>query len=293
MSRARRANEGMRQAGAAVATIAALAGAGVVLAIVQWALGLGGHTATARSPEYLTWAACVSIGVVIYWHVFARTRRHVHAPSRTALVISVAAYVLVAVLVHVLLTGRGPAGTLPTVPWVMRPLYLVAEFCAAPAVLTLWLTRPRLERTPLREVGALDGLLTIRTDIGRSLTGLSIIVSSGLINTAVLRHAHVAHGLDPALFPTTAVLAYGAALSGIVAVIYIPAFLTWRERALALIDTVYPVPEDGRPTEEWSAGRARLTELLSPEASVGKTVRAALGVLAPLLTGLLAYYLPQ
>lgn len=283
----------MRQAGPAVATIAALAGAGVVLALVQWALGRGGHTGVARSPEYLVWAGCVSVGVVIYWHVFARTRTHVRAPSRTALAISVVAYVIVALLVNFLLTGRGPAGTLPTVPWVMRPLYLVAEFCAAPAVLTLWLTRPRLDRISLSEDGALDGLLTIRTDMGRSLTGLSIIVSSGLINTAVLRHAHVAHGLDPKLFPTTFVLGYGAVLTGIVALIYVPAFLAWRDRALALIDTVYPLPKDGRPTEEWSDGRARLTTLISLDATVGKTVHAALGILAPLLTGLLAYYLPQ
>lgn len=79
----------MRQAGAAVVTIVALAGAGVVLFIVQWMLGWGGHTAVARSPEYLTpWAAAVSVGVVIYWHVSARTRVHVRAPSRAALVVS-------------------------------------------------------------------------------------------------------------------------------------------------------------------------------------------------------------
>lgn len=81
----------MRQAGAAVVTIVALAGAGVVLFIVQWMLGWGGHAAVARSPEYLTWAAAVSVGVVIYWHVFARTRAHVRAPSRAALAVSVVA----------------------------------------------------------------------------------------------------------------------------------------------------------------------------------------------------------
>lgn len=283
----------MRQAGAAVATIVGLAGAGVVLFIVQWMLGWGGHTAVARSPEYLIWAASVSVGVVIYWHVFARTRAHVRAPSRAALAVSVVAYVIVALLVQFLLTGRAPAGTLPTVPWVMRPLYAVAEFCAAPAVLTLWLARPRLQQLALHEHGALDSLLTIRADIGRSLTGLSLIVSSGLVNTAILRQAHIAHGLEPELYPTTLVLAYGAALSGIVALIYIPAFLAWRDQAIALINTVYPIPEDARPTEEWSTGRARLADLISPDVTVGKTVSAALGILAPFVAGVLAYYLPQ
>jgi hypothetical protein len=281
----------VRRAGAAVSTIAALAGAGLVLGVVQWVLGWGGHTATARSPEYLTWAGVVAVGVVIYWHVFARTRAHIGAPSRTALALSIIAYVVVAGLVIFLLTGRAPAGTLPTVPWVMRPLYLVAEFCAAPAVLTLWLVRPRLRQIRLDATGALDALLTIRADIGRSLAGLSLIVSSALVNTAVLRQAHLAHGLKPEVFPPTLVLAYGAALTGIVTLIYVPAILTWRDHAFALIDKVYPIPKDARPSEEWAAGRARLTELVGPDVTVGKTVRAALGVLAPFATGLLAYLL--
>jgi hypothetical protein len=283
----------MRQASAAVVTIASLVGLTIVFTVVQWVLGWGGHIATARSPEYITWSAVVSVGVVIYWHVFARTRAHVCAPSRGALAISVVAYVILAVLVLFLLTGRASVGPLPTVPWLMRPLYLVAEFCAAPAALTLWLAHTRLQQIHLDAHGALDDLLTVRADIGRSLTGLSLIVSTGLINTAVLRQAQLVHGLKPELFPTTLVLVYGAVLTGIVALIYIPAFLAWRDRAIALINVVYPVPKDARPTEEWSGGRTRLTELISPDVTVGKTVRAALGILAPLATGLLAYYLPE
>jgi hypothetical protein len=284
---------GVRQAGAALVTIATVAGAAAVLGLVQWALGRGGHTATARSPEYFTWSAVVVVGVVIYFHVFARTFSHVRPPSRAAFLISVGAYVVLAGLVIVMLTGKAPAGTLPTVPSVMRPLYLVAELCAAPAVLTLWLAHARLRQIRLKAPGALDSLLTIRADISRSLTALSLIASSGLINTAVLRRAHLAHGLKPELFPIALVLVYGAALTGVVALVCIPAFLAWRDRALALINAVYPLPKDARPSEAWSDGRARLTALVSPDVTVGKTVSVALGVLAPLGTALLAYYLPE
>ncbi|HEX6359910.1 hypothetical protein [Actinophytocola sp.] len=266
-----------------------MAGLAFTLILVQWMLNWE-HATIARSPEYVTWSVFASVGVVIYWHVFARTRVHINAPSRTAFVVSAIAYVIFAGLVLLLLTGRAPAGTLP---WVMRPIYLVAEFCAAPAVLTLWLSRPRLQKIRLHGPGALNNLLTIRCDISRSLIGLSLIASTGLINTAVLRKAHIAHGLEPELFPVALILAYGGVLSGIVALIYIPAFLTWRDKATALVNTAYPVPKDAQPTEEWTDGRTRLTELISPENPITKTVGTALSILAPFATAVLAYYLPD
>lgn len=51
-----------------------------------------------------------------------------------------------------------------------------------------------------------------------------------------------------------------------------------------MINTEYPIPKDARPTEEWSSGRARLAELVSPDVTVGKTVSTALGIPSPLDT---------
>jgi hypothetical protein len=289
----------IRQSRPALATVAALAGLLAVLLTVQAALGSGGHTAVARSPEYFAWSAFVSVGVVIYVQVFVRTVRVVRPPSRAVLAVSVIAYLLVGGAVLTMLTGHGPAGTLETVPLVMRPLYAVAEVAGAPAVIGLWLVHARLHQVdhllrqwPERSDGVLAELLTSRTDLGRCLAGLSLIASTGLINTAALRKAHLAHGLQPEQFPSAFVLLYGAAVTAIVALIYVPAFLAWRERATNLINTVYAVPADARPSEEWTSGRARLSELVGVDATVAKTLTAAFGILAPLATSLLSIYIP-
>ncbi|MFE9689135.1 hypothetical protein [Micromonospora sp. NPDC005806] len=290
----------IRQSRPALATVAALAGIVGVQRTVQAALGSRGHTAVAQSPEFLAWSAFVSVSVVIYIHVFVRTVRVVRPPSRAVLAVSIIAYLLVGGVVLKLLTGHGPAGTLDTVPLVMRPLYAVAEVAAAPAVIGLWLVHARLrqvdhllEQWPERSDPVLTELLRSRTDLRRCLAGLSLIASTALINTAALRKAHLAYGLRPEQFPSALVLLYGAAVTAIVALIYVPAFLAWRERATNLISTVYPVPADARPSEEWTSGRARLSDLVGVDATVAKTLGAAFGILAPLATSLLSVYIPE
>jgi hypothetical protein len=290
----------IRQSRPAVATVVTLAVLFTVLLVVQSALRSGGNAEVARSPEFFIWSAFVSVSVVIYVQVFVRTVGFVRPPSRAVLLTSIVAYLLVGAAVFVTLTGHGPAGTVETVPLVMRPLYGVAEVAAAPAVLGLWLVHARLHQLdvelrkwPEGSEGVLAELLTSRINLGRCLSGLSLIASTGLINTAALRNAYLAHGLRAEKFPSSSVLLYGAAVTAIVALIYVPAFLSWRERANHLIDTVYPVPADARPTEEWADGRARLSQLLGADTTIGTTLGAASTILAPLAVSLLGIYIPE
>jgi hypothetical protein len=277
----------MRQAGAAVLPIVTLVGGAGVLGVLVSVLG--GNEYVGWTPEYLAWAGLVSVGVVLYGGVFARTSVHLHKQSLEALVVPGIAYMVLGVMVYAIADFAPPFVPLPTISWVPRVLNMVVLVCAAPAVLTLWLVRSRLLRLDLNPFGMLDSLLVIRADIRRSLIALSLIVSSAMVNVVVLRHAYVTHGLEPRYFPPPLVLAYGAVLTGIVALIYVPAYLAWRDRALALIDETYPAPYDARPTEEWSTGRTRLTTLLSPNDTIGRSVGTALSILTPLATALLAY----
>lgn len=278
----------------AVATVAALAGLLGVLLAVQTALSSHGHRAVARSSEFVAWSALVSLSVVTYVQIFVKTVRVVRRPSPRTLVVSIIAYVLVAAVVYLTLTGHGPPRALETVPLVMRPFYAVAEIAAAPAVLGLWLVYNRLDqvdhwlqRWPARPDGVLSDLLAIRTDINRCLAGLSLIASTGLITATALRNAYLAHGVRAEQFPSTSVLLFGGTITAIIALIYVPVFLAWRERATALINTVYPMPADARPTEEWMNGRARLRELVGVDTTVVKTLVTTFGVLAPLAISLL------
>jgi hypothetical protein len=62
--------------------------------------------------------------------------------------------------------------------------------------------------------------------------------------------------------PGSALLLYGAFFTVISAAVYMPTLLTWRSRAHQLVDVVYPIPDDGRPDEGWTKGRAALEQLL-------------------------------
>lgn len=277
----------------ALVTIAALAGLVAVVTAIQLGLASGGHAAEARSPEFFTWSASAAIGVVVYAFVFLRTLRMVRPPSRVSLVVSLVAYLGVCLFVLAALTGHGPPGGLPTIRLVMPPLYAVAEVAAAPSVLTVWLVHARLRQLERAEpASALAQLVTAKADLGRCLTALSLIASTGLVNTALLRAAYLAHGMQPEAFPATTVLLFGAGVTAIVALVCIPVHLRWRDAALALVDAVYPLPADARPTEDWANGRARLRDLAGVDAPVTKTLSVAFGILAPLATSLLGVYLP-
>jgi len=290
----------IRQSRPAIVTVVTLVGLFGVLLAFQAALSSGGNTKVAQSPEFFTWSAFASVSVVIYVQVFTRTVALVRPPSTAVLVVSIVAYLLVAAVVFAMLTGYRIEGALETVPLAMRPLYVVAEIAAAPAVLGLWLTHARLQQFDQqlsqwaeKSEALLAELMTSRANLGRCLAGLSFIASTGLINTAALRTAYLAHGVPSGKFPSSAVLLYGASITTIVALIYVPAFLAWRERVTHVIDMVYPTPTDARPTEEWTNGRARLRELLGADTTIGRTLGTASGILAPLAVSFLGLYIPE
>ncbi|WP_196425758.1 hypothetical protein [Amycolatopsis camponoti] len=280
-----------------MSTIAALAGLILVLESFQLGLGAGGHAAQARAPEFLAWSTFASIGVIGYAFVFLRTVRLVRPLSRASLVMSLVAYLAVCGVVLFALSGHGPPGGLETVRRVMPPLYAVAEVAAAPSVLTVWFVHTRLRQLDTALLRGKPGdvlvqVVSLKTELGRCLTALSFIASTGLVNTALLRKAYLTEGMKPEVFPATTVLLYGAGVTAIVTLIYVPAHLRWRDHAVALVEAVYPVPADARPTEDWADGRARLRELAGVDAPLTKTLAAAFGILAPLVTSLFGVLLP-
>jgi hypothetical protein len=71
-------------------------------------------------------------------------------------------------------------------------------------------------------------------------------------------------------------------LTGITALIFVPAYVAWQERASELREALHPVPQDGRPSHDWFQARDDLDGLLATRASVGRVLATAFGVLAPL-----------
>ena len=65
------------------------------------------------------------------------------------------------------------------------------------------------------------------------------------------------------------------------------------DKRRCIVDHAYPLPPDGQPTEEWVASRAWLEVLLHPDVSLLRNPLIALTILSPLLTGVLAAFIPE
>jgi hypothetical protein len=297
----------MRHLLPALTTLSSLAGFVAVVFVVQAVLAHGGHGAVARSPEFLLWSALIAVTVVVYGLLFtwslplaAGWRRLIAVPVWQPLALYVALGSCVLVFLWVAL-APAPYSQVNNAP-ITRGMLVLGLVAAAPTVLGLWLIYARLRLVAQLLAGEtsvtrraddlLADLLGCRQGMSSCLAFMSIIVSTALVDAGALRKALLSHGVTEKQFPAEAVLLYGAFFTLITLLIYVPAFLTWRSRALAFVDVLYPLPADARPSEGWTADRARLIQLLGTEAAVSKNVTSAFGILAPLGTSVLSVVIP-
>jgi hypothetical protein len=122
----------------------------------------------------------------------------------------------------------------------------------------------------------------------RFLTTFAAAITVGLLALGALRTAVLASGTPAANVPSLRLLTYGGMLTAITALIFVPAYVAWQERASELRDTLHPVPEDGRPAHDWFQARDDLDALLATRASAGRVLATAFGVLAPLLASVVS-----
>src|SRR5207248_9741063 len=125
-----------------------------------------------------------------------------------------------------------------------------------------------------------------------ALSVLSGIISLSVILYGQLRITYLAAGARPEDWPIAGIPLYGAFFAGLLALLYVPAHLRWRDSAEALREAQFPVPSDGRPDAEWSDGRGRLSELLLLDKGVPGTLGTVLTVGSPFLISLLGYFIP-
>ncbi|WP_181771121.1 hypothetical protein [Amycolatopsis pittospori] len=287
-----------------VLALGAFAGLGLLTRTV---LASRGNRALADSGEFVVWSLLIAASAVLFAFLFAHSvpltawlRLAGVAVWKPAL-----AYVVFAAILFAFQWKIGsPIGDLKptTAIGVSRTLLALGLVAAAPAVLGLWLNHTRLRRisrvldgeTTEREraVDVLGELLECKRANGSCLMVLALIVSTAVIDAGAQRRAFLATGTPKEAFPPEGVLLYGALFTAISLLLYVPVFLAWKARCLRVVDEIYPLPADARPTEDWQAGRARLTHLMGTDNTVGKTVTAAFGILAPLLTGVLSVVLP-
>jgi len=276
--------------------IAALVSAGLTLLLLR--LG-SGHTQASRSfaalPQFDVWvwiyaaevgtAAALGIASLPAFLLLARTT------GRRSTALAVASWPVLGALVQ--LFGPRAVGTIPL--WLdtgrIIGVNVIAGVFITPSFAGLLLVQTRLsalarETAPAVSAGKAGGLIAelawLRAAMLRFLTTFAAAITVGLLALGALRAAVIADGTPAAHVPALRLLTYGGVLTAITALIFVPAYVAWQERASELRDTLHPVPEDGRPAHDWFQARDDLDALLATQASAGRVLATAFGVLAPL-----------
>jgi hypothetical protein len=177
---------------------------------------------------------------------------------------------------------------------------LIAALFITPAFAGLLLVQTRLSSLARGIASAADDdkaggliveLLWLRAAMLRFLATFAAALTSGVLAVGALRLAVLAVGTPPASVPPLRLLTYGGVLTAVIALIFMPAYVAWQARVWELRESLYPVPEDGRPGHDWFQARDDLDGLLAARISVGRVFATAFSVLAPLTASVVTAFL--
>ena len=97
---------------------------------------------------------------------------------------------------------------------------------------------------------------------------------------------------NPVYISGGALILYGLFFAALLAVVLVPAYTAWRNRAMRFRDHLYPIPADGRPPKIWYEDRSVLEDLLGANLGADSRFLAIAGVLAPLIGTIIAVAIP-
>jgi hypothetical protein len=181
----------------------------------------------------------------------------------------------------------------------------LALIVALLASMSIWLIRSRAETLqgaqPINK-HTLDTFSRMRSDLERLLGFLGLVIGLAVLASAALRHvalladekaAFALPGNKKVDFPADTVVLYGLVLSLILALVYLPSYLTLQQTGQRLRDRIQPLPEPDDPQfEAHLAKRKAIDELLGLQVSASASFRAGVFILTPLL-GSLTSLLPK
>ncbi len=133
---------------------------------------------------------------------------------------------------------------------------------------------------------------TIRARIQRFLAVLALVIGGNILAVAAFRGALLAYAPQPPLQPVV-LLVYGVMMTGLLALLYVPAYLAWQAKARALRDALYPIPRDGHPAHDWYIGRGDLEGLLNLKVNAAAAFTTSLGLLTPFASSLFTAVVSQ
>jgi hypothetical protein len=256
----------------------------------------------ARTGAFGLWATAIALQTTAWVlavpaiRAVARRWRTRAAARSTEIVVATAAIVVVGVLIAVVPPAQGPVpDTIPNRRLKTGVLNAGAFLVAAYAVRALLYVVAQVRDLRTGEAGGLDALRRhqrLRADLQLLLGILGTLVSLAVIAAAALRALTVEVDPDTAL-PAESVVTYGIVLSLLLALIYVPAYMTLLRAGRALQDELAPMLPVGDPGfGERLDLRDRLAGLLALDVSASVSFRSGGAILSPLL-GSLTSLLPS
>jgi len=180
---------------------------------------------------------------------------------------------------------HGPS-PLPYIKVRFVAIYVAVALAAAPGVLAM----RRIGDISLCGDGQAADLVAWRAILQSQLAGLGTLVVFGTLTTAAFRNATLeVPKARPADFPPEYVLLFGAGLTVILALAYVPPSERLRRRAQAVVDEMFPVPNhfDGDWQEQLQQRRDLSAALRTDETS-RNSIQNALIIAGPLISTALA-----
>lgn len=126
------------------------------------------------------------------------------------------------------------------------------------------------------------------------LTRLSSLVILGTLTTAALRKAVLAvSAAHPGDFPAEYVLVFGAGLTILLFIVYVPSSQRLKERAQEIVDNKFPVPSVlDRDWQEQMQRRRDLATILKIDETDRDLIQTTLTIGGPLITTIISLLIP-
>lgn len=274
-------------------------------------IGVGeGDSDLADSVQWTVWKLCAGVALGLFLALFVMAVRILREPGEWGIVAArrqlpayllvVGGAVLAAFLWKALNWNYDPElDPINDVQSRTNALLLAAMLAATPLVTIVWLVQQECiqlkaslkQRDHRDNLGQLLALWKLMVTV---LGGFAAGVAAALVTAGALRATQLeAHPQREDDFPASNVLFYGGFFAVFLTLLALPMVLAWRARARQLVDTAHDLPPDGLPTDEWQASRARLEHTLHLDSRLLANPLTALTVFTPLVTSLLAAFIPQ
>jgi hypothetical protein len=135
----------------------------------------------------------------------------------------------------------------------------------------------------------LQALIQLSDDLQNLLITSGVIIGAATLATGVLQQA--IHSLNPTRYQpnTLYALLYGSFGTGIIALLYLPAYASLKAAIIRFGDNVLPLPLDVNDIANWRDKRSELESLLGLDKTALERLKAGVAILSPIIAGAGSY----